>query len=118
MVAMSLYHGIMKATRINEIKTATAILDVHAHRVLADAGYYFQTLPGAGPAPYLGSAASIPVFGHWSALADAQRRQSPDLYRLVTLGIGLDGVVVPDEDGFLPKPADRPAPVLVPVAAA
>lgn len=122
MVAMSLYHGIMKATRVNEVRTATAILDVHAHRVLADAGYMFKTLPGTRPEPYLGSGASIPVFGHWTELADAQRRTAPDLYRLVTLGIGLDGVVVPGDEELVLKPAaPKPAeqrPALVPVAAA
>lgn len=111
MVGIALYHAIMKATRVNGVATATAILDSHAHRVLADAGYLFSTLPGTKAAPYLGSEASIPVFGHWSGLADAQRRMFPDMYRLVTQGIGLDGISVPDDAAFVLKPR------LVPVEA-
>jgi hypothetical protein len=100
MVGLAMYHAIMKSTRINEVATATAIMDEHAHRVLSGAGYLFTTLPGARPAPYLGSESSIPVFGHWAGLADAQRRTNPDAYRLVTLGIGLDGIAVPEDSAF------------------
>lgn len=104
MVGLAMYHGIMKSTRINEVATATAIMDEHAHRVLAGAGYLFTTLPGARPAPYLGSESSIPVFGHWAGLADAQRRTAPDAYRLVTLGIGLDGIAIPSDADFELRP--------------
>ncbi len=78
----------------------TAILDSAAFQVLADAGYLFNTLPGTAPAPYLGSESSIPVYGHWSGLADAQRRMFPELYRLITLGIGIDGVTFPDDEAY------------------
>ena len=100
MVGLAMYHAIMKSTRINEVATATAIMDEHAHRVLSGAGYLFTTLPGTRPAPYLGSESSIPVYGHWAGLADAQRRTNPDAYRLVTLGIGLDGIAVPEDSAF------------------
>ena len=100
MVAMAMYHAIMRSTRINEVATATAILDSAAFQVLADAGYLFTTLPGTAPAPYLGSESSIPVYGHWSGLADAQRRMYPELYRLITLGIGIDGVTFPDDQAY------------------
>lgn len=100
MVGLAMYHAIMKSTRINDVATATAIMDKHAHRVLSGAGYLFSTLPGTRPAPYLGSESSIPVFGHWVGLADAQRRTNPDAYRLVTLGIGLDGISVPEDAAF------------------
>jgi hypothetical protein len=100
MVAMAMYHAIMRSTRINDVATATAILDSAAFQVLADAGYLFTTLPGTAPAPYLGSESSIPVYGHWTGLADAQRRMFPELYRLITLGIGIDGVAIPDDEAF------------------
>lgn len=109
MIGIALYHAIMKATRINDVATATAILDSHAHRVLADAGYLFNTLPGTQAAPYLGSESSIPVYGHWTGLADAQRRMFPDMYRLVTQGIGLDGIAVPEDAAFVLKPRLVPA---------
>jgi hypothetical protein len=111
MVGLAMYHAIMKSTRINEVATATAIMDEHAHRVLSGAGYLFTTLPGTRPAPYLGSESSIPVFGHWAGLADAQRRTNPDAYRLVTLGIGLDGIAVPADDAFVLRPQLTSVPV-------
>ena len=104
MVSVALYHAIMRATRINEVATATAIMDSHAFQVLADCGYLFTSLPGTSPAPYLGSESSVPVFGHWSGLADAQRRMSPDLYRLITLGVGIDGISIPDDASFELRP--------------
>lgn len=121
MVAIAIYHAIMKSTRINEVRTATAIMDTHAFRVLADAGYLFSSLPGTAAAPYLGSEASVPVYGHWSGLADAQRRMFPDLYRLITLGVGLDGITVPDDGAFELRPQNIEPPTrktLSPVAAA
>ncbi len=104
MVALAMYHAIMKATKINDVATAVAIMDDHANRVLSGAGYMFSALPGTRPAEYLGSASSTPVYGHWSGLADAQRRTHPDAYRLVTLGIGLDGIAVPDDASFELRP--------------
>ena len=110
MVALAMYHAIMKATRINEIATAVAIMDDHAHRVLSGAGYLFSALPGTRPAEYLGSPSSTPVYGHWSGLADAQRRTHPEAYRLITQGIGLDGIAVPDDASFELRPHLVPVP--------
>lgn len=109
MVAMALYHAIMTATRLNGCDTATAILDEHAFRCLTGAGYMFSGLPGTKAGPYLGSESSIPVYGHWTGLVDAQRRENPDAYRLITLGIGLDGIAIPEQSAFMLKP--RLAPV-------
>ena len=33
-------------------------------------------------------------------MLDAQRRMTPDAYRLISLGIGLDGISVPDPTAF------------------
>jgi hypothetical protein len=109
MVAMALYHGIMKSTRVNEVKTAVSILDQHAYRILTSSGFILNPLPGTGPAEYLGSPKSTPVFGHWSDIADAQRRLNPDAYRMLTLGIGLDGISVPADADFAVKPSTVPA---------
>lgn len=121
MVGLSMYHGLLKAGRVNEMRTGIAILDVRAYEAILGAGLTFAALPGTRPASYLGSEASVPMYGHFSDVADAQRRTQPDLYRLVTLGIGIDGVAVPDDAAFVCKPAERLAPArpaLVPVAAA
>ena len=89
--------------------TATAILDEHAYRVLSGAGYLFTGIPGTRPAEYLGSPSSTPVYGHWSGLADAQRRTHPEAYRLMTLGIGLDGIVIPEDSAFELRAKEEPA---------
>jgi hypothetical protein len=104
MVAMAMYHAFMKSTRVNEVQTATAMLDQFAYRVLMANGFRFNTLPGARPAEYLGSPKSTPVYGHWSDIADAQRRLNPEAYRMITLGVGLDGVVLPEESAWLLRP--------------
>ena len=81
-----------------------------------------SSLPGTTAAPYLGSESSVPVFGHWSGLADAQRRMYPDLYRLITQGIGLDGISVPDDASFELRPrlaaVASDAPTVKPMVAA
>jgi len=104
MVALAIYHGLIRAMRVNHVATATAILDAGVYRLLAGAGYRVSTLPGTRPAPYLGSRSSTPAFGHWAGVADEQRLTNPDAYRLITLGIGLDGVFVPDDYAFELRP--------------
>lgn len=99
-VAMSLYHGILRAGRANGVRSLTAILDEQARRVLAALDYTHLPLPGTKSAPYLGSASSTPVYYHASML-DAQRRANPESFRLVIQGVGLDGVSVPDDSAFL-----------------
>ena len=73
MVGLAMYHGLIKAMRINGVTTATAILDAGVYRLLSAAGYHVSTLPGTRPAPYLGSESSTPAYGHWAGVADAQR---------------------------------------------
>jgi hypothetical protein len=100
-VASALLHGLAVATRVNQVPSATAILDSQIRRILNSADYIMPALPGLAPAPYLGSAESVPVYAHYAAMLDGQRRSNPDAYRLMTLGIGLDGVSVPGASGFL-----------------
>lgn len=109
LVAMAMYHAFMKSTRVNEVKTATSMLDQLAYRVLMANGFQFTTLPGTSPAEYLGSPQSTPVYGHWSDIADAQRRLNPDAYRMITLGIGFDGVSIPSDQDFVVTPRLVPA---------
>ena len=121
-IAMALYHGLVLGTRANGVESITAILDEQARRVLAMAEFIMPSLPGTRPGEYLGSPMSTPVFRHPSAMMDAQRRMNPDAYRLMTLGIGLDGISVPEESAFVVRPrlvpVETPAMALPVVAAA
>jgi hypothetical protein len=102
-VAIALYHGIVASTRVNRIPGITAILDMQIRRILTSADYILPSLPGAKPGPYLGSVESSPVYGHSTVVLDYQRKKNPDAYRLMSLGIGLDGIAIPDDAGLLRK---------------
>jgi hypothetical protein len=99
-LAFALYHGLIVAARVNEASTFMAILDERIRRLLDSVGIVMNTMPGASPMPYLGSAASTPVYAHVAPMLDNQRRRLPDAYRLVTLGVGLEGVDVPSPEQF------------------
>jgi hypothetical protein len=110
-VAIALYHALVVSTRVNEVGSITAILDDQVRRILTAADYIMPALPGTRTAEYLGSPASTPVYGHCAGMVDAQRRMNPDAYRLMSLGIGLDGIAIPEQSAFvLPS---RLAPVSV-----
>lgn len=104
MISLAIYHGILKAARVNGVDMATAILDLDVQRALNQIDYLTPALPGALAAPYLGSQLSTPVFGRFSQNLDNQRRRNPDAYRLMSMGIGLDGVRVPDDTAFVLTP--------------
>jgi hypothetical protein len=121
-VAIALYHAIVVGTRVNEVGSITAILDDGARRVLTSADFIMPPLPGTRTADYLGSPASTPVYGHCAGMVDGQRRMNPEAYRLMSLGIGLDGISIPESAAFELR-ADKdvkatPTIQLVPTAAA
>jgi hypothetical protein len=99
-LSLALYHGLMTVAQVNGMSAFVAILDERVRRLLASVGITTRPLPGVRTAPYLGSAQSTPVYSPFTAMLDAQRRDLPDAYRLVTLGVGLDGIVVPDRAQF------------------
>src|SRR5690606_31667501 len=74
--------------------------DERARRILRSVALVMHALPGTTPQDYLGSAASTPMYVHAAQLMDNQRRTSPEAYRLLTLGVGLDDVVVPPLAAF------------------
>ena len=113
MIAIALYHGIIKAARINGIEMATAMVDEQIHRALQQIDYLPATLPGARPAPYLGSSRTTPVFARFSSVLDDQRRRNPEAYRLMVLGVGLDGITVPEDAAFVLTPVVQPEPDIV-----
>ena len=99
-LALALYHGLILVCQANRMTSFVAILDERVRRLLSSVGILTRALPGVSTAPYLGSAASTPVYAHCTPLLENQRRHFPDAYRLVTLGVGLDGVAVPPIDAF------------------
>jgi N-acyl-L-homoserine lactone synthetase len=100
-LAMALYHGMITGLRVNDVSAIVAILDLRVRRLLHSAGIAMRPLPGTRPHAYLGSEASAPVYAHTVQTLENQRRRQPDAYRLVTLGVGLDGISVPSRDRFL-----------------
>ncbi|RYV52952.1 hypothetical protein [Pengzhenrongella frigida] len=115
-LSLALYHGLMTVARANRVTSFVAILDERVRRLLGSVGIVMRALPGTSTAAYLGSASSTPVFAHFTPMVENQRRQFPDSYRLVTLGIGLDGVAVPSLAGFRLGSRGSAAPVGQPVA--
>jgi hypothetical protein len=94
-LAAALYHGLITVCRANGMSAYVAVLDERVRRMLGSVGLSSRALPGTRTAAYLGSAASTPVYTLCAPTLDAQRTSFPDAHRLVTLGIGLDGVDVP-----------------------
>ncbi|MGI8664826.1 MAG: hypothetical protein ACR2N4_02140 [Jatrophihabitans sp.] len=107
----ALFHGLIQAVRANEVASAVMIIDERVRGLLGAAGMFGRTLPGTGPARYLGSAASTPVYEHCAVAFDRQRVANPDAYRLFVQGGGLDGISVPELAAFRLAPAARPAVV-------
>lgn len=104
----ALFHGLVQVIRANDIRSTVMIIDQRVRTLLAAAGMTGQPLPGTNPAPYLGSAASIPVYRHCAEAFDQQRQANPDAHRLFNDGIGLDGISVPSLRSFRlrqPEPA-------------
>jgi hypothetical protein len=91
----------MTIAQVNRMSTFVAVLDERVRRLLSSVGIITQPLPGTSTAPYLGSGSSTPVYCHFGPMLENQRLRFPDAYRLVTLGIGLDGVSVPARKSFV-----------------
>lgn len=98
--ALALYHGLVLVARANEVTGMVAILDQRVRGLLEAVGMVYPAIPGTAPAPYLGSPSSVPVFVDVATMLDVQRRRAPEAHRLIALGIGLDGVAVPELDHF------------------
>jgi hypothetical protein len=103
-LSLALYHGLITVARVNRMSSFVAILDERVRRLLDSVGILTRPLPGTTTAPYLGSQASTPVYVHCAPTLENQRKHFPDAYRLVTLGIGLDGVTVPAPEAFRLRP--------------
>lgn len=118
-VTAALYHGLTVAARRNRVTSLLMTVDERVRGILQTYfGLYATALPGTTPQPFEGSPASTPVYGHCSAMLSMQRRQNPEAYRLLTLGVGLDGIAVPADEHFdlLERALAAPAAVLSAIA--
>lgn len=95
--ASALYYGIFRAAHANNIDFFVMIMDSHVRELLNAVGIQTQALPGAVTGEYLGSPSSTPLWGNLSRGAEQQRQGSPDAYRLIYQGIGLDGIALPTD---------------------
>jgi hypothetical protein len=111
LLAAAIYHGLIKTMRANHVDGFLAVLDARVHRILNMLGVVMHPLPGVETKPYWGSPATMPAYARFPQVIDGQRRMSPDAYRLVTLGVGLDGIRVPADDAFV---LHRPRSVQLP----
>lgn len=100
MVPLALYHGLFHAGRRNDARWIVMIIDSRVRRILNMLSIRTQALPGTIAMPYDGSASSIPLWGDLPAMADHQRRVAPEAHRLVNLGIGLDGIRLPNQNDY------------------
>jgi hypothetical protein len=100
-VTAALYHGLTIAARRNRVGSLLMTVDERVRGILQTYfGLYTSPLPGATPKPFEGSPASTPVWGHCAQMLDVQRRRNPEAYRLITRGVGLDGVSIPADEHF------------------
>ncbi|MET0447390.1 MAG: hypothetical protein ABW004_03245 [Aeromicrobium sp.] len=95
--ASALYHGLIRGTSANNIDFVVMIMDSHARDLLTSLGMQTQILPGTKTGEYLGSASSTPLWANIGRGLEQQRQDSPDAHRLVTQGIGLDGIAMPSD---------------------
>jgi hypothetical protein len=85
--------------------TFVATLDSTARRTLEGLGMRLFDLPGAKPAPYLGSASSVPVYRHLEDLRSEHADQFPQIHQQVFHGRGIDALE--------PSPTAPDSPVLL-----
>jgi hypothetical protein len=98
--AAALYYAVINAARTNGFAWIAAIIDSRARSLLAAHGLILHALPGTAPAFYMGSPACAPVYAHLADMLDHQRRVAPEAYRLIALGVGLDGIITPPPDAL------------------
>jgi hypothetical protein len=98
--AVAMYFAIMAATRANDLRWLVMLVDERARRLLTSLAIPTQVLPGTWPGDYMGSSACTPVWTDVLIGMDQQRIQNPEAYRLITMGVGLDGITVPGPNAF------------------
>jgi hypothetical protein len=91
-ITPALLSVMLGALHDNAATTFVAILDQTARRALQGLGIRMLDLPGAKPAPYLGSPRSVPVYRHLADLRAEHADQFPQLHQQVFHGRGIDGL--------------------------
>jgi hypothetical protein len=91
-VTLALWSVMFGAFRDNKVASFIAILDEGARRPIATIGVQMLDFPGAAPAAYLGSAASVPVYRHLRDLHELHRTRFADVHQQVFHGRGVDGL--------------------------
>jgi hypothetical protein len=89
---LALWSVLFGAFRDNEVATFVAILDAAARRPIASLGVQMLDLPGATPASYLGSSASVPVYRHVRDLHRLHLARFADVHQQVFHGRGVIGM--------------------------
>lgn len=118
LASAALYYGLIQTMRANGASATVAILDERVRSLLRTLGLTYRPIPGTFATEYLGSPASVPVFAPFAAMMDEQRRRSPESHRLVSLGIGLDGIALPPLADFRYEPLDRTVDIREPATPA
>jgi hypothetical protein len=96
LVAAALCHGLVHAARVNRVRTLVATLDDAARARLAFVGLAPAAIPGTERTA--AATGRTPMWGYVSELLDFQRFASPEAYRLVVHGIGLEDVSLPSRE--------------------
>jgi hypothetical protein len=89
---LALWSVLFGAFRDNKVASFVAILDVGARRPIASLGVQMLDLPGAVPASYLGSSASVPVYRHVRDLHRLHLSRFADVHQQVFHGRGVIGM--------------------------
>ncbi len=95
--AGALYHGIVAASAANSVDYLVMIMDSHARLLLTNLGLRTHPLPGTRSGEYLGSPSSTPLWVNIDRTSRYLRSESPDAYRLIFQGVGLDGIALPTD---------------------
>lgn len=101
--ACALYHGFIAGSLANGINHTVMIMDAKARELLTAVGIHTETLPGTFTGEYLGSAESTPVWADIHRGLEQMRQYSPDAYRLIYHGVGLDGISLPTDWVWEPR---------------
>jgi len=91
-VTLALLNVMFGAFRDNAVSSFVAILDTGARRAFAAVGLPVLDLPGAAPAAYLGSSASVPVYRHVRDMSRLLLSRSADVHQQVFHGRGVAGL--------------------------
>jgi hypothetical protein len=89
---IALFSVMFGAFRDNQVASFVAILDAGARRPIGALGVQMLDLPGAVPASYLGSSASVPVYRHVSDLHRLHVSRFADVHQQVFHGRGVIGL--------------------------